>query len=200
MKVKLNHNVQKLVAIAAKDESRPVLTHVHIENGEAAAADGFIMAVTKVEAEITLDSPGKPMNIPVTLINLLKGFTRSHHGKNIPPKDIIVEEVGENIIGKVENSGALSYTAKADNSNYPALSQIWPHTPYKGILSLNADKLRRICLLSSPPGIITFRIRETTDPVEFVTGDFHGLIMSMFTRESQGVEPSPLWSEIKGAH
>lgn len=53
-------SIYTLATIASKDDSRPVLTGVHLENGKAYATNGYMLAVEPSNDETT-----GPVNVPV---------------------------------------------------------------------------------------------------------------------------------------
>lgn len=194
MKVHLPKEAQAIVAMAGKDESRPVLKTICVRGDVAAACDGFVMATVKVEVthDLPVTQPVKELLIPTKLIEAMRNADKNHardYGITFEEKDSLV-------YAEIPSWGEIGMSMKPIEGSYPAFEHLFPHTPFTGVIGLSSYTLKALLtvMAQAGSGTVMFRVRDGNLPVEFITGEVHGLIMPiMLMRDGE----NELWSEIK---
>lgn len=174
MKAKLNKTAQALIFAgeSPKDGSRPVLQCLCLQNGEAAGANGFMLATAPCET----DGDGE-MLVPIQLIQACQENALAK--KN----GIEVEEIEQDVVGTIPNVEGFEVRDTKRSYAYPDYAKMVPTTKPKAFISLSAELLKSLLKVVGDDFPIFFRIREPSEPVEFVSGDVHGFLMPMATSD-----------------
>lgn len=193
MKAALDEGAVAVAHAAAGEEAKPILTCVRIGDGEIVAADGFLLArrELKTEGEGAIMVPAKA---------ILKGQKicpdRSHLVLEESNGDVVLKSVDPRPWAKE----FITLQTKVVEGSYPGFQNLYPTSEPVGFIALSPGLLRKILDIATDASLIKFRIRKSTDPVEFVAGETSGLIMPMWTPEEDEhwhkVEPIDCREEI----
>ena len=167
--ITLNCHALKVARVAAKDDTRPVLTCLYLANGEAFSSDGFILMRCKT-----------PMGADETPLL-------------IPAKDILaVKWTGDvSVVRQPDGSVLLSDGVKSRKVKplegtvyYPAFDPLYPRTVRQAYFCMSKRYLSKI--LSATHSYVRIRIYGDHHPIEFSLDeeDIAGLVMPLWKPES----------------
>jgi len=183
--IKLNKAQTDLVDFTA-NEPRQNLECLLIRNGEVIAADGFSLLKTPTEAH----KDDNDILIPAVLIRQIR---------TVAKKEDITFTIGDEVttaFAKPKGKPTVMMRALTPKLPYINLEKCQTfHAPSKSRVALNYEYLMRLATIAknSPEGVVRLYIREETDTVEFITGDYHGLIMPMYVDWDWGeIKPYPV--------
>ena len=111
MEFTLTKEQEAIAHSAAKDSMRPVLANVCLRNGELIAADGFILAKTKVSGEFTTEND--------TLIPS-RDILRAKQGKN----PLRISGNGDNKVEICDKDGVI--LSEMQPGNFPKVDNLYP--------------------------------------------------------------------------
>lgn len=176
MEFTLNKSQRMVANAAAKEDSRPVLTCVHIRKGIIEAANGFMA----VQSKIDYDGDEKLL-LKAKDVARLKGklLTFQTEGTGM---------VDSPVTGEVRVTGSnLPVILQAQPGEYPDLEKLHPQSiqsevlrrlsnrqPFK--IALSREQLLNV-LLSNDVDTIKFSFWGGLQPVEFETENSKGMIM-----------------------
>ena len=179
MKATLDLAAIKVAYAAASKDTRPILKHVKIGNGEIIACDGFILARRKIITE--------PETEEVMLVNAAT-ILKTH--KMLGGEQLIIEskEDGVAIISNEEEDSPLISTQLLQ-AEYPEYEQITPTSERKAYVVLNTfylAKLLKIVDLEKSI-VVKIKVREPNEPVEILSHETTVYIMPYFSPEEGNV-------------
>lgn len=181
MKAILSKEAIKIANVAVFDETRPILEHVAIGNGEIVAADGFILARRPISTE--------PQEDEVILIKA-KAILEAHRILKGDELTIETQEDGQTATIKSNNDEANCITVDVtvpllQDSKFPNYQNIIPKTKRKAYVALQASIVAKtLRVIGADSGrAIKFKIREPEQPVEIHSGGTDVYVMPYYVPE-----------------
>lgn len=163
----------KVAHCAAKDNYRPVLAAVHITKDRISAADGFILAESKLTGKGDTD-------VLISAKELLKV-----KGTRYVP-DILIADTGN---GNVNVTGAQQIVMPKVEGSFPNIDSLYPKEDSVFQIALNASLLKKIVAMAgrdSAGGLIKFTFYGKEKPVKFaipnLENEIKGVLMPMFAK------------------
>jgi len=160
MEFTINKAQQAVAYCASKDDARPILTNVCIRDGEMIAADGFIMARTKVEGEFTTDHD--------TLIPA-QSILQAKNGKT----PINVKQEGERIELSGSNPNIIATTV--GTGSFPKVDSLYPQDEPKLTIGMSKEVLSKIVKMMTDGGdMVRFTFYDDSSPIVYNIGNRYG--------------------------
>jgi len=184
MKATLNEDAIKIAYAAAFDETRPILEHVVIGNGEIAAADGFLLARRPI--------PTESQEGEVILIKA-KAILEAH--RILKGDELIIETQGDNKTASIKSNNDKANCIIVDVSapllqdgKFPAYQHVIPRVKRKAYVALQASLIAKMLRVTGSDSgrAIKIKVRKPEEPVEIHSNQTDVYMMPYFVPEAEG--------------
>ena len=173
MKATLDSRAIRIAYAADTSGPENLLSCARIGDGKITASDGFLVAERPIEIEEESDE------VLVKAADILKASRKFSRKKLVISTDEKEEEVS---IGSP--AGRATIRSKLlRGCSYPDTAQLGPGGDRKAYIAVNPGLLSKLIRAVGDTNCIKFRIREATEPIEFVAGETRGLMMPMYVAE-----------------
>jgi hypothetical protein len=181
MKFSIPVSLRKTAKATIQDGIRPILGHIKLTNKEAIAADGWMLAIRKLETPIDIPE-GEGILIPAKMLN------NSIFNLRKGSKDTLtVEEqkTSGECKGRITISrGDVSLSQSAFDGKYPDSNNLWNTAmkkPEVARIGFTIGILKRLLEAVDDDTFISFRVCRPDEPVIFRTKHSRGIIMPAAT-------------------
>lgn len=148
--------------VCSKDDSRPILTAVCIEGGQARAVNSSMLAQCSAETK-------EPVLIPAQSLLSLRS------------KRVKVYKLGKGSGLLLIGDKGHSVVTKPIKGSFPNIENFYPQNEPKATVTLSTNLLQQLVKSIPKNSEVRFAVREQHGPVEFIAGEITGLIMPMYT-------------------
>jgi len=167
----LDQEAIKIAHIAAKSDAKPILQCVRIGGGEIVACDGFVLAKRPI-----------PTKSETGAVILVKARDILMAQKEWKAKSLVIDSSNiSHVVIRDEASGNTIETQLALGM-YPHTTKLCPTTKRKAYIVLDKYLLAKVLRVVSGR-FVKLKIRESTEPIEFIVDETRGLIMPAFIKE-----------------